>query len=101
MLRALGWEQAVMMGSDDLAFAVRRCDADYRLPARLDDHLEVHTRLTAVRGASMDADQIVRKGESDLVRMTVKLACVSGQVRPARIPRDLRAVLQDLCKAGN
>jgi acyl-CoA thioester hydrolase len=97
LLRNLGWEQRQLIGSAGLAFAVRSCTADFLSPARLDDRLEVYTRVRQVRGASMTADQIVRKGDADLVRLRVRVACVSSAGRPARIPGALRAALEDLC----
>src|SRR5271169_4939054 len=45
------------------AFAVRRINADYLKPARMDDILEVHTRVGAVTKASLVLRQeIVREG---------------------------------------
>src|SRR5262249_19258454 len=55
MLRAHGFEHGGIGAG--LAFAVRSCAVDYLRPARLDDALEVRTRITRVGGASLEADQ--------------------------------------------
>jgi acyl-CoA thioester hydrolase len=99
LLRSLGWGQRELMVSPGLAFAVRSCAAEFLKPARLDDRVDVWTRIREVRGASMTADQIVRKGDADLVRLRVRVACVSSAGRSARIPAALRAVLEDLCSS--
>lgn len=99
MMRLFGLEHSRMMvGDDGLAFAVRRCDADFRRPAKLDDLLEVRTRIIALGGATIDVEQVVyRPGDDlDLVRMTLQLACVLRSGRPARVPAELRNRLQDL-----
>lgn len=99
MLRDLGRSHASMIEGDRLVFVVRRCTADYVKPARLDDDLRVHSRLTGVAGASVDAQQVVRRDGEQLVAMTFKLACVDADGIPARLPPDLRKILTDLCKS--
>jgi acyl-CoA thioester hydrolase len=64
-------------------------------PARLDDLLEVETRLSNVGGASLVADQRVKRQETELVRMELTLACLTAAGRPARLPPALRARLND------
>ncbi len=99
MMRLFGLEHSRMMAGDDgMAFAVRRAEMDFRRPARLDDVLEVRTRVLAVGGATVDAEQTVYRpaDDLDLVRMTLQLACVHVSGRPARVPADLRARLQHL-----
>jgi acyl-CoA thioester hydrolase len=87
-------ETAVAVGRVAQGFAVRRCTVDFRRPARLDDALEVRTRLAAVRGASLDAAQVVRRAGEDLVRGMVKLAWLDARGRPQRLPARLLAALK-------
>lgn len=75
-------------------FVVRRCNVDYHGSARLDDLLEVHSRMLELRGASLTAEQVVRRSGSDLVSMTIDLACIGPGGRPTRIPAELRAALE-------
>ena len=93
MLREAGIEHRELLQEHGIAFAVRNMSADYVKPARLDDALTVHSRLLDLRGASMSAEQIVRRADEDLVRLSVRLACIDRQGRPARMPPTLRAVL--------
>ena len=86
MLRDLGTENARLMKTEGLAFAVRRCEVDFFKPARLDDLLSVETRLIDIGGASVVADQRVKRDNAELVRMELKLACLSLDGRPARLP---------------
>jgi len=95
MLRALGVDNVRLMQEDGVAFAVRRCEADYIKPARLDDLLEVATRLVEVGGASLVAEQAIRRDGVDLVRLRIALACMTRAGRPARMPKELKARLEN------
>ena len=89
-----------MLEDDGVAFAVRRCDADYKLPARLDDLLEVHTHIEQVKGASLQARQTIKRDGEALVNMQLRLACLDGEGRAARLPRDVRSRLEAIATNG-
>ena len=93
-MRDAGADHAGMLRDTGLSFFVRRCEADYLKPARLDDLLQVETRVTHVGGASLEALQIVKRDGEDLVRLKVKLACLNQAGRPARLPDRIQAALQ-------
>lgn len=101
LLRSLGTEHAAVRANDGMAFAVRRCEVDYAKPARLDDRLEVHTVVTRVGGASLEADQTVMCRGEAIVSIWVRLACVTGDGRPARLPQPLRQALEFQYRATN
>ena len=62
LLRLLGFGQESLRRDEGLAFAVRRCLVDYRGAARLDDELAIESRLVALGGASLEVEQLVRRG---------------------------------------
>lgn len=92
MMRLGGVDHAGLVRDEGLAFAVRRCAADYLRPARLDDLLEVHTRVVGLGGASIDLRQTVYRPSDgrDVVALEVRLACIDRHAKPARIPAALR-----------
>ena len=94
LLRSVGVDHRRMLEDDGVAFAVRRCDADYKLPARLDDLLEVHTHIEQVKGASLRARQTIKRDGEALVDMQLRLACLDGEGRAARLPRNVRSRLE-------
>jgi len=94
LMRDIGDRLYRRMLEDGMHFVVRRCVVDYLGVARLDDLLEVHSRMRVLRGASLSAEQIIRRGDQDLVTMEIELACVGPGGRPARIPDELRAALR-------
>ena len=100
MLRAVGLTNPGLRASADLGFIVRRCHADFREPARLDDQLEVLTRITRLGGASIEAEQRVTRAGDELVRMDVKVACVNAKGRPTRMSGSVRAALAPYLRTG-
>ena len=96
MMRAAGIDHSSMRESQGVLFIVRRCTLDYRKPARLHDWLEIHTRITALKGASLEAEQSVLKEGELLVNAELRLACIHESGAPARFPADLRAALESL-----
>jgi acyl-CoA thioester hydrolase len=91
-VRALGVDQNALR-QQGVVFAVRHVEADFRLPARLDDALEVRTRLAEMRGARFVMAQEVVRGEAVLFAATVTVVAMTLAGRPARLPADLRARL--------
>ena len=94
MLRERGFDHRELDAKDCVAFAVRSCNADYLLPARLDDALEVRTRVTHIGGASLEADQDIAREDAILTRLKIRLACINRAGRPARIPAAILAAFR-------
>jgi|SRR5689334_8993989 len=87
MLRSIGVGQQALRENQGVAFAVRRCNVDYMAPAKLDDVLEVRTRITGLRGAAIEAEQIVARDNDQLVRLNVMLVCIGPGGNATRIPK--------------
>ena len=100
MLRCLGLDHGTLRARFDLMFTVRRCAADYRAPARLDDLLVVETRLARLGGASLDLEQRVLRDPQLLTRLEVRLALLGADLRVARLPRELVGAFGRLAPEG-
>lgn len=96
MLRTIGFAHSDMIAQEGLAFAVRRCEADYIKPAAFDDALEVHTGNIDIEAASLWMDQGIKRGGDELAHLRIRLACIAEGGRPTRLPNQLRAALQPL-----
>ncbi len=96
-VRDLGLSQHELAdGGKGFAFAVSRLEVDYKKSARLDDMLEVVTRLIEVNGASARFDQRITRDGEDLVKLNVRLGFVAlDGGRPSRLPQHLRQRLND------
>jgi acyl-CoA thioester hydrolase len=93
MLRSAGISHADMVARDGLMLVVRRVTAEYKRPARLDDALEVETRVAECGGASLTLDQLIRRGAELLVELNVTIACVTREGRPTRLPVRIRQAI--------
>ncbi|NQV59480.1 MAG: tol-pal system-associated acyl-CoA thioesterase [Alphaproteobacteria bacterium] len=96
LVRGAGIDQVALLDREGIVFPVRRCEIDYLQPARLDDEIQVRTRLKKLGGASMDMDQDIHRGEEALVRAKVRLACIGPNGRPRRLPATVRAALSEI-----
>ena len=96
MLRAAGIDHSTMREQHDVLFIVRHCALDYRRPAELDDLLDIHTRILAVKGATLEAEQIVMRDGKTLVHAELRLACINERGAPTRFPPNLRSALEAL-----
>jgi len=96
LLRLAGLRQQEMWDREGLALTVRSVFVDYLRPARLDDDIEVRSRLVDIKGASMTAAQIVRREAEDLIRAEVRIACIDRAGRARRLPAAVREALARL-----
>ncbi len=97
MLRRVGVKQSDMFRRYGMSFAVRDCSLECRRPARLDDLLEVRSRLTDLGAATLRAEQVIGREGTDVARLGLRIACVTADGRPTRIPAPLREALKPYC----
>lgn len=91
-VRGLGVDQ-VALKAQGIVFAVRRVEADYLVPARFDDVVEVRTDVVAVTGARIVLGQDIWRGDVRLFASVVTLVALTNRGTPARLPLALRQVL--------
>jgi acyl-CoA thioester hydrolase len=89
-LRSLGIDQVRLQREERLQFVVVEANVRYHRPARFDDELIVSVTLEALRGASVQMGQEVRRGDELLVSATVRAACIDRDtLRPRPLPKRL------------
>ncbi|NSX12963.1 tol-pal system-associated acyl-CoA thioesterase, partial [Cupriavidus taiwanensis] len=75
-LRSLGIEQQALADQAGVVFIVRSTAVDYNAPARLDDQLEIRTRIDRVGPASVQFTQEAWRGEQMLATGAIRVGCV-------------------------
>ena len=89
-LRALGYSQERLMSEVGIAFTVASIEIQYRRPARLDDLLNVVTRVSEIRNVSLSFTQSLQRPDAPgqiLTQAQVRVACVDAKTFvPRRIP---------------
>jgi acyl-CoA thioester hydrolase len=92
-MRRRGFAHRDMAETSGVAFAVRSLQIEYLAPAMMDDLLTVETSVAVARGASIGFRQRILRDDKALVTATALVAAIRGG-RPARIPAELRRLLQ-------
>lgn len=101
LLRLIDVDQSALRKEEGVAFAVRSCAVDYLLPARLDDCLEVRSRIADLRGASAVFDHRICRGGEVLARLDVRIVCLRlTDGRAVRFPERTRAPFRAFTGAG-
>ncbi len=96
-LRLVGSEHKALIdgadGREPAAFVVRRLNLEYLKPARIDDVVEVETRVKALTAATLVLDQRVVRGGDLLLSAEVTVVLVSTSGRVLRLSQALRSRL--------
>ena len=96
-LRSLGNDyRALLRGAagEPAAFVVRRMALEFLKPARIDDILEVTTRVRATTAATLTLDQRISRGDLLLFTAEVMVVLMSAAGKPLRLSAHLRDALQ-------
>lgn len=95
-LRLLGSEHRALLagsGGEPAAFVVRRLNLEYLRPARIDDVLEVTTRVKAMTAATLVLSQAVLRCDELLCEAEVTVVLVSASGRVLRLSAALKGKL--------
>lgn len=89
-LAALGFGQRDLADRARVLFAISRLEIDYHQPARLDDHLDIHTAVASMRRASMEVTQSIWCDGRNLASARVWVVSVDAdRFRPRPMPTAL------------
>lgn len=91
-VRELGIDQRAMK-ENGLVFVVRRVEADYLAPARLDDLLTVETETVQLTGVRWILEQRVKRGGEDLFHAIVTVVMMTDTGHPTRMPANIRQLI--------
>ncbi|MDX1739062.1 MAG: tol-pal system-associated acyl-CoA thioesterase [Alphaproteobacteria bacterium] len=94
-LRAVGFNQSRLVEEVGVLFAVRSMEIDFKKPARLDDLVVLETRCEKFKGASFIMDQKIYLKDELLIDIKVRIACVSTDLRPCKIPEAIKIAMTD------
>lgn len=98
-LRALGFENSGIRAESSALIVVKKIEADYVAPARLDDLLRVRTHLLELKNTSFFMRQIVVKDDNVVFEMKILLVFVSDEGKPVKIPLAIREIFDNEIKS--
>lgn len=91
--RRLDYDYARMQ-TTGLRPVIRRVDAEYHVPAMMDDLLTVDVSIRSITAASMTIRYACRRSETPIATGHAQFVFVDERGRPARLPDDLRSVVR-------
>ena len=91
-LRSIGVHHSELI-REGVAFAVRSMTIEFDAAARIDDLLDVETRVDTLTPARLQLDQRIVRGDAVITRATVLVVAINGAGRPARMPKPVLAGL--------
>ena len=97
-LRLMGNDHRVLIdgssGGEPSAFVVRRMAIEFLKPARIDEILEVTTRVKETTAATLVLDQRIARDGAELFTAEVMVVLISRSGKPQRLSSALRDALQ-------
>ncbi len=98
-LRLIGNDHRALIGGsggrEPSAFVVRRMGLEFLKPARIDEILEVITRVKETTAATLTLDQRISRAGVLLFTAEVMVVLISASGRPLRLSAALRGALQE------
>jgi acyl-CoA thioester hydrolase len=94
MFRDAGFEHAQVFKDTGTAFAVVALAVNYNAPARLDDLLELRSKVTRIGGASMEIQQDFYRDDKLLCGIKVTLVCIDKGFKAVRLPVEVREIFK-------
>ncbi len=82
-------------GSEQAAFVIRHLEIDYLRPAHIDDMLEVVSTVGEMGKATLMIHQEVRREDTVLAKLSVKVVLISSKGKPMRITAMMQQAFQE------
>ena len=73
----------------DILIIVKSCNIEYKLPAHLEDELNIRSFVKSISKTSFHMTQIITRDENVIVEAKIHLVCVNKIGRPVKIPNIL------------
>ena len=93
-LNLLGITHANLWDEHQLAFTIQKISIEYKSPAKVDDHLVIHTTYDHLKGARLLISQSCYREKTLIVKADIEAACITASGKPVRSPEFLKTQLR-------
>ncbi len=93
LLREIGLEYKVIE-EKGFYLPVIYAECNYHSPATYDDLITIETRMTEITAASLTCSYTIKRDDKVLVTGKTKHPFVNKSLKPVRIPKDIRELLE-------
>ena len=96
-LRSLGLNQAKLKQEEKVMFVVRKINIQYKIPARFNDELVVHTDRTKTTDYSIILKQNIFRNTELITQGQVEIVCINSNLfKPMRIPKMTKQLMETI-----
>ena len=95
MINELGFTLTTLLKDYDRLFLVKRIECDYIESCKLEDRLNVQSRVLVLKNASFEIEQNLLKENKIIFRSKILMVCVNSQGAPSKIPNELHSLMKN------
>ena len=89
-LNLLDITHANLWEEHQMAFTIQKISIEYKSPAKVDDHLVIHTTYDHLKGARLLISQSCYREKTLIVKAEIEAACITASGKPVRSPDFLK-----------
>ena len=95
MINKLGFTLTTLLKEYDRLFLVKKIECDYIESCKLEDTLNVQSRVLVLKNASFELEQNLIKQNKIIFRSKILMVCVNSQGAPNKIPDELHDLMKN------
>ena len=96
-LRSLGLSQTKLKKEDKVMFVVRKINIQYKIAARFNDELVVHTDRLKTTDYSIILKQNIYRDTEVITQGQVEIVCINSDIfKPVRIPKMTKQLMETI-----
>ena len=95
MINELGFTLTTLLKDYDRLFLVKKIECDYIESCKLEDTLNVQSRVLVLKNASLVLEQNLLKQNKIIFRSKIVMVCVNSQGAPSKIPNELHSLMKN------
>ena len=94
MIQELGFKLNQLKDDYDCLFIVKKVNCEYLQSTKLEDILEVHSKIIQVKNASFELDQNIFRDHKIIFQSNIIMVCVNTEGKPKKIPENIALLLR-------
>ena len=94
MIQELGFTLNQLHDDHDCLFIVKKVNCEYLQSAKLEDTLEVHSKIIQVKNASFELEQNIFRDNKIIFQSNIIMVCVNTKGKPKKIPENIASLLR-------
>ena len=95
MINEFGFTLTTLVNDYNRLFLVKKIECDYIESCKLEDTLNVQSKVLALKNASFVLEQSLLKQNKIIFRSKIVMVCVNSQGAPSKIPNELHSLMKN------